>query len=142
MKKLMMMCFFMISLLHVAGQSKNETAVAAALERLRLAMINADKTELENLTADELSYGHSSGYVEGKDEFVEKIVSGKSDFVTIEISGQSIIIKGNTAVVRHNLNATTNDSRKPGTVQIKILQVWIKDGSKWKLLARQAVKSV
>ena len=128
----------MIMVVH--AQSKVETGVADAVEKLRKAMIDGNKEELENIVSDKLSYGHSGGYVEGKAEFVEKIVSGKSDFVTIELKDQTINISGKTAVVRHKLNATTNDNGKPGEVHLAILLVFQKEHKQWKLLARQAVK--
>ena len=103
-------------------------------------MVDADSVALDKLTADELSYGHSSGFVEGRAEFVEKIASGKSDFVTIELSEQTISISGKTAIVRHVLNGTTNDGGKAATVKLKVLLVWQKEKAGWKLLARQAVK--
>ena len=71
-------------------KAKKETAVANAVEQLRKAMIDGNKAELENIASEQLSYGHSSGYVEDKTEFVDKIVSGKSDFVTIELTEQTI----------------------------------------------------
>jgi hypothetical protein len=123
------------------SQLKHEKEIADAVESLRNAMINADKPTLEKLTADELSYGHSSGKVETKKDFIENIVSGKSDFVTIELTNQTIQITGNTAVVRHALSATNNDNGKPGTVKLLILLVWQKQKGNWKLLARQAVKT-
>ena len=104
-------------------------------------MVNADKTALEDISADNLSYGHSNGNVETKEAFVENIASGRSDFTTIDISEQTISITQNTAVVRHLFNATTNDGGKPGTVKIKVLLVWQKENERWKLLARQAVKT-
>ena len=128
----------MIMVVH--AQSKVETGVADAVEKLRKAMIDGNKEELENIVSDKLSYGHSGGHVEGKAEFVEKIVSGKSDFVTIELKDQTISISGKTAVVRHKLNATTNDNGKPGEVHLSILLIFQKDHKQWKLLARQAVK--
>lgn len=128
----------MIMVVH--AQSKVETGVADAVEKLRKAMIDGNKEELENIVSDKLSYGHSGGHVEGKAEFVEKIVSGKSDFVTIELKDQTINISGKTAVVRHKLNATTNDNGKPGEVHLAILLIFQKDHKQWKLLARQAVK--
>lgn len=128
-----------ISLISVA-QSKQEQSVAAAVEKLRLAMIDADKISLESLVMDKLSYGHSGGHIDDKKKFVEKIVSGKSDFVTIDLSEQTIDVSGKTAIVRHILKAKTNDSGKPGEVNLHILLVWQKQGGKWKLLARQAVK--
>jgi ketosteroid isomerase-like protein len=122
------------------AQSKDYKAVAASVEKLKQAMISGERSALENIASDSLSYGHSGGKVETKAEFVEAIASGKSDFVTIDLSEQTISVNNGVAVVRHVLNATTNDGGKPATVKIKILLVWAKEKGKWKLLARQAVK--
>ena len=122
------------------AQSKHSLAVAAAVEKLRVAMIDGNKTSLEGLVTNDLSYGHSGGHIDDKKEFVEKLSSGKSDFVTIDLSGQSISISGKTAIVRHKLDATTNDGGKPGEVHLLVMLVWQKQGGQWKLLARQAVK--
>ena len=92
------------------------------------------------LAADDLSYGHSGGRVDTKDSFIGDLIAGKSDFVTIVITDQTIKVVGNTAIVRHARTADTNDSGKPGKVQIKILGVWQQQGGQWKLLARQAVR--
>ena len=133
--------FLMITITTIA-QTKDEKAIATAVESLRKAMVDADKASLENLSSEKLSYGHSSGLVESKAEFVDKIATGKSDFVTIELSEQVTSISGKTAIVRHLFNATTNDGGKPGTVKLKILLVWQKEKGGWKLLARQAVRLV
>lgn len=128
--------------LTVSAQVNDKDAVAAAAEKLRLAMISGDRPALESLILPELSYGHSGGHIDDAKEFVEKLVSKRSDFVTIDITGQTIDIVGNTAVVRHHLYATTADLGKaPGDVALDILLVWAKTGDSWKLLARQAVKS-
>jgi ketosteroid isomerase-like protein len=124
------------------SQSKEEKAVAQAVESLRNAMVSADQNALNDLTDDALSYGHSSGKVEGKKDFVDNIASGKSDFVTIDLTSQTIQVTGKTAVVRHMLSATTNDGGKPGTVKLSILLIWQKQKDNWKLLARQAVKVI
>lgn len=141
MKYLPLIILFAVSINSFA-QSKDTNAVSLAVEELRMAMVEANKTSLEQLTADSLSYGHSSGRVENKKEFIENIATGKSDFVTIDLTEQSISITHNVAVVRHVLNAATNDSAKPGTVKLKVLLVFEKQKGRWKLLARQAVKLV
>lgn len=140
--KLFFLVIFTCCSFLLQAQSKKEKAVAAAVEQLRKAMIDGNRDELEKIADDKLSYGHSGGHVEGKKEFVEKIASGKSDFVTIELSEQTISVSGKTAIVRHTLNAKTNDGGKPGEVHLKILLVWQKQGKSWKLLARQAVKVI
>ncbi len=140
MKKLIVSALLIFIVCVAAAQSKQEKTVAATVEKLRMAMIDANKTELEKLVAEKLSYGHSSGKVEDKNSFVSNIINGNSDFVTIDLTEQSISISGKTAIVRHILKAKTNDSGKPGDVQLRILLVWQKQGGQWKLLARQAVK--
>ena len=117
-----------------------EQSVAAAAEKLRVAMIDPTPAAPTALVADDLSYGHSGGRVDTKDSFIGDLIAGKSDFVTIAITDQTIKVVGNTAIVRHTLTADTNDSGKPGKVQIKILGVWQQQGGQWKLLARQAVR--
>jgi ketosteroid isomerase-like protein len=131
--------FFIFS---VNGQSIENKEISKVVEELYQAMINADNASLNRLIADSLSYGHSSGKVEGKTEFIENIVSGKSDFVTIDLSEQTISVKNNIAVVRHKLIADTNDEGKPGNVKLKVFLVFEKEKGKWKLLARQSIKLV
>src|SRR5688572_2471370 len=137
-----LICLIMISgiISGTMAQSKEEAAVSAAVENLKKAMIDGDKTGLEKITADQLSYGHSSGRVEDKASFVDNIVTGKSDFVTIELTNQTVSVAGDAAIVRHALSATTNDNGNPGSVKLNILLVWQKQKGQWKLLARQAVK--
>jgi len=123
------------------AQTKDEKEVGAAVERLRTAMINAEKTILENLTAEKLSYGHSSGVIDDKKSFVDKIVSGASNFESIDLVEQTISISDDVAIVRHVLNAKTNDAGKePGEVHLRVLLIWQKEKGSWKLLARQAVR--
>ena len=139
-KIILTMAIFINAIITANAQSQTERKVAEAVESLKNAMINADKNTLENLVTDKLSYGHSSGAIDDKKTFVEKIVGGQSDFVTIDLSEQTISISGSTAIVRHILKAKTNDGGKAGEVNLRILLVWQKQNGGWKLLARQAVK--
>jgi ketosteroid isomerase-like protein len=136
---------FLVVLVMIAGtmaiaQSKKELQVAAAVEALKANMINPDSAKLAALVMDDLSYGHSGGKIEDKQTFIHTLVSGQSDFVSIDLSDQKIVVYKNTAVVRHLLNAQTNDNGKPGTVKLSILTVWIKKNGHWQMIARQAVK--
>lgn len=141
MKKLL--CFIVGAILWVgaAGQSNKDIAdVGNAVDALRQAMVDGNKSQLEAIAAEELSYGHSSGLVENKAEFVGNIVSGKSDFTNIVLSDQSISVAGNTALVRHKFAAETNNGGTPGKITLHVLLVWQKQKGDWKLLARQATR--
>ncbi|KQU88078.1 hypothetical protein ASC78_25440 [Variovorax sp. Root318D1] len=123
------------------GGASAEPAVAAAAERLRIAMIDPTPGALGALVAEDLSYGHSGGRVDTKASFIGDLVAGKSDFVAITITDQTVkVVDSQTAIVRHTLAADTLDSGKPGKVALKILGIWQKQGGDWKLLARQAVR--
>jgi hypothetical protein len=134
--------FIILSLFTITAfaQSNDEKAVATQVEVMRKAMIDGNKANLTKIAADELSYGHSNGNMQNKKQFVDALVSGASDFVTIDLKGQSIHVEGNTAIVRHNLYAKTNDGGKPGSTQLGVLMVWKKISGQWKLIARQAYK--
>jgi hypothetical protein len=123
-----------------SSKSKDEIAVAARVETLRQAMIDADGIKLKELTSAALSYGHSSGVVQNQAVFIEKIVNGESDFVSIEFQNQTIEIVGDAAIVRHNLVAHTKDGGIDKDIKIGIMLVWQKQKSKWLLIARQAYK--
>jgi hypothetical protein len=138
--KYMMFFLGMIITGGASAQSKDEIAVAKAVEELRIAMVDADQQKLQSLTSEKLSYGHSGGAIDNKTVFVQKLTSGASDFQTLEFSAQTISVNGNVAIVRHELNGKTNDGGKPGEVHLKVLLVWQKEKSKWILIARQAVK--
>lgn len=137
MKKLSLLLIVSLCVTSVSvAQTADEKAVAAAVESLRKAMVDPDKTALESLTAKELSYGHSNGLIEDQATFIDALVSGKSDFVSIELTNQTVKVVGKTALVRHELHGRSDT----GAVNIGILLVWQKAGKGWKLLARQAYK--
>jgi ketosteroid isomerase-like protein len=116
-------------------------AVEKKVEALRKAMVDADGKALKELSSPLLSYGHSGGHIEDQQAFIEKITSGKSDFVTMELVEQSISVSGDTALVRHYLNADINDGGVANTIHLGVLLVWQKQAGEWKLLARQAFKN-
>lgn len=138
--------YFAVVLVSFSGWAQNrsankeETEIAARVESLRQALIDADANKLKDLTSGDLSYGHSSGVVQNQSIFIEKLINGESDFVSIEFQNQTIEIIGDVAIVRHNLAAHTKDSGMDKDIKIGNMLVWQKQKSKWVLIARQAFK--
>lgn len=140
MKKLIVLMSVVFFSFHANAQINSNLIQAA--ENLRLLMIDPIKPKLDKLLTDSISYGHSSGHVDSKQEFIEKLMTGKSDFVSIDITDQTVQVYKHTGIIRYNLFAVTNDGGKPGTVKLHVLTVWIKKGNKWMLASRQGVKIV
>lgn len=135
---LSLICILMAS--SVFAQTVDEKEVAAGVEALRNAMIDGSKSALERVTAKELSYGHSSGKIEDKVEFVEVIATGKNDFKSITLSEQTIRIVNSIAIVRHKFTAEVINNGIAQIPNIGVMQIWSKQQGKWLLLARQAFK--
>jgi hypothetical protein len=140
MKNILSILFVVLFFQTTIAQDKADKKLVAAVESLRKQMIDPNKTSLDGLLMDGLSYGHSTGRLDTKASLMESLLNGSSDFVTITLSDQTININGKTAIVRHKLIAATNDSGKPGEAKLAVLLVWQKEHKNWKLLARQAVK--
>ena len=115
--------------------------ITQTLEDFRTAMMSADQSALERLTADELSYGHTRGVVENKTEFIQAIVSGKDVFHTLDFSEQTVSLVDNVAIVRHRFQADVSIAGTRVQSDVRALLVWILVEGEWKLLARQAFKT-
>ena len=122
------------------AQSDDEAAVNAAVAGLTTAILQADGAALGRLVADQLSYGHSSGFLETKAQFIDVIASKKTIYKSISLSEPSTVVTGDNAIVRHIFTSTTETGGKTSTSSIGILQVWQRQGGGWKLLARQAFR--
>lgn len=142
MKKITYLVIVFLGLVMSANsQSKSQNEVAAAVEMFKKAILDADKEQLSFLAADELVYGHSSGKVENKAQFIAQLIDTQTtDYTSIDMADQTIQVSGKVAVVRHIYSAETINNGTPGHVKIGNMLIWQKQKGKWKLLARQAYK--
>lgn len=142
-KTLLLFAFLLIGNLVAFAQSADEKALAATVEKLRVAIIDANEAELKKLTSTSLSYGHSNGLMEDQKEFIRALVSQESKFTKIELTDQTIAVSGDVALVRHKLFGDThNKGKDPAQVKLGVLMVFQKVKGSWVLLGRQAFKLV
>lgn len=115
--------------------------IESSVDALTKAMLAADRPALEKLTAEELSYGHSTGAIEDKTVYIKNIMAGSPKFSDINSSDQTISQAGDIAIVR-NISSFKGTRADGNALDIKIgvLMIWKKSGSDWKLLARQGYK--
>lgn len=129
------------SVSNLNAQSKDAQELSTAVEKLRKAIIDPSKAILESIASDALSYGHSAGKVQNKAEFVDDLLNGAFDFSSVETTNQIISISGKNAIVRHTFVAKATNAGVPIDIKIGIMMVWRKEGSDWKLYARQAFRT-
>lgn len=112
-----------------------------ALEMFDQAIIERNEALLSSITASNLTYGHSSGKIQDKAEFIDDVVNGPFQFVTISNDDQSVEVSEDVAIVRHILSADATNAGRPAKVHIGIIMVFkLDDNDKVVLLARQAYR--
>jgi len=125
----------------IIASSNDDEIIANLVDILINAIVESNRIQLENLSADELLYAHSGGKVQNKNEFIAEIMDPEAlDFISADITNQSIIMKDETAIVRHIFSSETMHNGTPGNLQIGVMLVWHKVDGDWKLLGRQAYK--
>jgi ketosteroid isomerase-like protein len=122
------------------AQAGDEAAVADSVETLRKGLLDADRAKLEQVTAAQLSYGHSDGRVETKEQFIQAVMTRKQVVKSLAFPELKVSVVGNAAVARHIYLSESERDGKPTTTRIGALQVWQKQDGGWKLLARQGFR--
>ncbi len=124
------------------AQSADQLAINQAVEALRKAILSADEAKLRDLVADKLSYGlWPSGVVQNRFEFINNIGDKRTIYTSISYSDPSTTVAGDNAIVRHRELVEAHSDDKAWSVEFGVLQVWQKQDSQWKLLARQGWKT-
>ncbi|WP_397453303.1 nuclear transport factor 2 family protein [Pseudomonas sp. NA-150] len=123
-----------------AAPASGEKDVAAAVDQLTQAMLHKNIAKLQNLTADNLTYGHSSGTIQDKQAFISDIETGKSGFNELKMLNQKITMNGDVALVRNHFSAQAVNSGVLVPTEIENFQIWKKQHGEWKLIGRQAFR--
>ena len=140
MKKFLSIILLFVSF-NVLAQSTEEK-VWNQVEALTKAVFETkDRAALEALVNKYVTYAHSTGLVEDRPTMIQAAVSSPTKYKNLSVERGSINVDGKTAVLRHNLRGiSVDDKGAEAPLNLGILQVWKKNGNKWQIWARQAVK--
>ena len=64
--------------LYLHTQSADEAAVAQMVEALRKAAMAKGRGPIQAMTSDHLSYGHSDGSIENKQQFIDAAIASRT----------------------------------------------------------------
>lgn len=142
MKQLFISLVFTFSFFSCAWSQKageQEAVVMAKMDSLKIALISKDSVVLYSLLAPDVSYGHSNGMIQTREQLIADLMSGVQDYKSIESSNISTSITESAAIVTTNTRVSMLFNTKRLELKMKILLVWIKRNGEWKLAARQSV---
>ena len=120
--------------------SADEGALTESIETLREGILKADKAKLDQVTASQISYGHSDGRVETKEQFINGVMNRKQVQKSLNFPELKVAVVGNAAIARHIYLGESELDGKQTTTRIGALQLWQKQDGGWKLIARQGFR--
>jgi negative regulator of replication initiation len=123
-----------------SADAADEAAVTEGVDILRRALLEADKVKLEQVASAQISYGHSDGRVETKEQFINAVMTRKQVVKSLAFPELKVAVVGNAAIARHIYLSESERDGKATTTRIGALQVWQKQDGGWKLLARQGFR--
>jgi ketosteroid isomerase-like protein len=110
--------------------------VLAAMESWKQAVLKKDAAALDRLLHPDLTYSHSDGKTQTKADILKAL----PDTQSIMFGDSTVRVYGNTALVKGPVEFVNNTATGPTTIQLSVLQVWLKGPSGWQLVARHSTK--
>jgi len=92
------------------------------------------------VAASQISYGHSDGRAETKEQFINGVMNRKPAQKSLAFPDLKVTMVGNVAIARHIYLGESELDGKQTTTRIGALQLWQKQESGWKLVARQGFR--
>ncbi|MBX2930803.1 MAG: hypothetical protein KF781_02515 [Chitinophagaceae bacterium] len=103
-------------------------------------MIVRNDIGLKNKLDNALSYGHSNGWIENKEQMLQNLSSKYIVYNSIVEDSMQQHISKRIAYVRFVANFDVTLKSKQNIFRLKVVEVWKKKKGVWKLFVRQAVK--
>lgn len=129
-----------LSLLVFNAVSAQTAFLKEAVSKLDKAMVAKDTVVLKQLLHTDLSYGHSSAWVETKGDLLKNLFNGKMTYQKIEAGKHQWLANKDWANVRSTMDIDYIMDGKESSVKLHVLQVWMKTNKGWQLIARQSTK--
>ena len=139
MKLFVFISLFFTNLVAVA--QVDSVGLKDAMQKLDKALLQKDEVVLKSVLHNDLSYGHSNGWIQSKDDILNDFKSGKLTYNNIENNSSAIVkINKKYATVKTNTNAEGSVNGTAFKLTLHVMQFWIKTKKGWQLIARQSAK--
>ena len=119
----------------------DETKLVATVKEFHQALVKKNTVSINQQTDKALTYGHSNGWVQNKAEVIKDLETGYISYQVFKEDSITVAMNGNMAGVWFVADITATMKSTVSSFRIKVLEVWVKKGSRWVLFARQAVKT-
>lgn len=110
-------------------------------ERRFAAMMSRDIPALRDILADDLTYTHSSGQLETKEQLLESIASGSFQYLAILPEGSfRVRMYGDAAVVTGQGTFRVRAGGEERSLKLRFTDVYVSRDGRWQMVAWQSTR--
>ena len=111
------------------------------MQQLDKALLEKNESVLRSVLHKDISFGHSNGWIQTRDDILNDFKSGKLVYNKFENNSSAIVsISKKYATVKTNSNAEGTVNGTAFKLTLHVMQFWIKTKKGWQLIARQSAK--
>ena len=131
---------FMVAQNNAISKLKSEPKLQENIRLLDFYMKNND-SKILGLLSEEVSFGHSNGWVQNFADFKADFESKKVSYTSIEQTDFSEFKRNRKTVsLRRKVKVSGIYKIYDFKMTLSVLEIWVKKGKSWKLWSRQATE--
>ena len=133
-------CVMFLAAAARAAAPPTEAEIRQADKQWAAAVQARDLAALERIFDDGLIYAHSTGIVETKKQYIERLRGGKQRYDQVTIEKSQVALHGDAAVTLSWVRMSGRSNERLFNDHVMMTHVWVRKGGAWKLAAHQTTK--
>ena len=117
-----------------------EAKLIKTCKEFHKALVDGNTISINQQSDKMLSYGHSNGWIQNKNEVINDLKSGHIDYMSFTEDSITVNLNGSLASVRFIGGVDASMEGVKASYKLRVLEVWTKKSNRWVLFARQAVR--
>ena len=125
----------------LASAAGTEDEIRGAEKAWAEAVKARDFAALDRIFTPELIYAHSTGAIESKQKYIDRLRAGKQRYEGITQENIKIVPYGDSVVAHSLMRMTGVNDAGPFNDHVMMMHLWVKKSGSWRLAAHQTTKA-
>jgi ketosteroid isomerase-like protein len=130
------------AVLAAASDPSAEKEVLGAIDTWRNSVMKRDRAAMDKVLHPDLTYAHSNGSVETKEQQMKHMLESSVDYVAIPTADTKVHLHGNNFALtptKMEFHQRSKDG-KVTVIKMQVLMAWMKTPQGWQMIGRQSTR--
>lgn len=123
-----------------AAPAADDQQIKDAEKAWAAAVVARDFPKLEAMLTPDLIYAHSTGIIDDKTQYLQKMKSGKQNYAGIEHKSTTVRLHGDAAIAHSQMRMHGTNASGPFDDRLMMIHLWVKSKGKWMLAGHQTTR--